>query len=61
MKIYTLDCGWAGSIVVVANSKEEALAKMELEFNFSYCENVEANFKEHEINTDFVFCNTGDI
>ncbi len=56
MKLYIQDCGWRGSIVVVANSQEEARALME------GCYNYEPNgeIEEEEIRVGFIFANLGD-
>jgi hypothetical protein len=57
MKIYTQDCSWCGSIVVVAENKEQAIELMKPCCNFDQDLPVE----EHEIISGFVFCNVGDM
>ncbi len=56
LKIYAVDWGWAGSIVVVAESKEEAKKIIESVDNLY---NERDTIEEHEIK-GFVFNNLGD-
>ena len=56
MKIYTMDCSWRGSIVVVAKDKDSAIELMKNCNNFDSKNPIE----EHEIKEGFVFSNLGD-
>lgn len=57
MKIYTQDNSWRGSIVVVAESEEEARELMAVHVvNYEPTEPIEA----HEIVKGFCFANYGD-
>jgi hypothetical protein len=57
MKLYIQDCSWAGSIVVVANSEEEARELMRGEENYEEWRSV----VEEEIRVGFIFSNYGDL
>lgn len=56
MKLYIQDCSWAGSIVVVANSEEEARNLMRGKENYEERQPV----IEEEIRIGFIFVNYGD-
>ena len=57
MKLYFMDCSWAGSIAVVSSSKEEARKLMK------QCENYlkEYPIGEYEIVEGLTLCNVGDL
>lgn len=57
MKIYTMDCGWQGSIVVIANSKDEAIKLMENQPNYD----IKNIIEESEIKKGWLFSNLGDL
>ena len=56
MKMYIQDCGWRGSILVVANSEEQAREMMADEYNYEPNRSV----VEEEIKLGFIFSNLGD-
>lgn len=56
MKLYTMDCGWRGSIIVVANNVEEARVMMETEYNYD----LENDIEEHDIVVGFIYTDLGD-
>lgn len=60
MKIYTLDHGWAGSVVVVETSKERALELMK-HTHPDTCDDDLNRIEESEIGVGFVFYNVGDM
>lgn len=60
MKIYTLDHGWAGSVVVIETSKESALALMK-EKHPDTCDADFHRIDESEIVAGFAFYNMGDL
>lgn len=57
LKIYSQDHRWAGCIVVVAESEEEARDLMQDYHNYDAATPIE----EHEIKKGFVFWNYGDM
>lgn len=68
LKIYSIDLGWRGGIVVVAKDVQEACKKMKLCHNFQDA----FNYPEEEIPEDFtpncfeidegmMICYTGDM
>lgn len=56
MKIYIQDCGWRGSILVIANNEAEARDMMKNEYNYE----PEGIVEEEEIKHGFIFSNLGD-
>ena len=48
LKLYTYDCGWEGTLVCVAKSKEEAIEKFKNKE--AYCTAYGQEFKEHYVN-----------
>lgn len=56
MKLYIQDCGWRGSIIVIANSKEEARELMKDAYNYEPDNSIE----EEEIRHGFVYVDLGD-
>lgn len=60
MKLYSLDHGYYGSVLVVANTLEEAFTKILLEHPATESTDL-PRVKEHEFNADFVFLNLGDM
>jgi hypothetical protein len=56
LKLYTMECGYRGSIVVVASSKENAREIMKNCWNYE-----EIEIEEHEIKEGFCFYNLGDM
>lgn len=68
LKIFMLDLGWRGSIVVIAKNSQEAVKKMSVCQNFlDRYGHLEISDLEKfvpecsEITDGFVFCNTGDM
>lgn len=47
LKLYTYDCGWEGTLVCVAKSKEEAIEKFKN--TDAYCTANGKEFKEHYV------------
>lgn len=47
LKLYTYDCGWEGTLVCVAKSKEEAIEKFKN--TEAYCTAYGKEFKEHYV------------
>lgn len=60
MKIYALDHGWAGSVVVVETSKERALELMKTKHQET-CDADINRIEEHDITVGFAFYNYGDL
>ncbi len=58
LKIYYMDCGWAGSIVVVAKNEQQARSIMCLT-----CDNYneDSPIEEHEIEDSLCLHNYGDL
>lgn len=56
MKLFIQDCGWRGSIIVIANSQEEARQLMKGAYNYE----PDGNIEEEEIEHGFVYINLGD-
>lgn len=56
MKLYIQDCGWRGSIIVVANNEAEAREMMKNEYNY----NPELELEEAEIRHGFIYTDLGD-
>lgn len=56
LKIYVMDVGWRGSIVVVAES--EAVARTVMSSCYNY--DPAAKVAEHEIKDGFLWCDFGD-
>lgn len=56
MKLYIQDCSWRGSIIVIANSQEEARELMKDAYNYEPDNDIE----EDEIRHGFVYVNLGD-
>lgn len=56
MKIYYMDCGVSGSIVVVSSSKKEAKKLMCTQYNYEESNEIE----EYEIKDGFIKTNLGD-
>lgn len=56
MKLYIMDCGVYGSIVVVSDSEANARELMQTQWN--YDDSIQ--IKEHEIVNGFIFVNLGD-
>lgn len=56
MKLYIQDCGWRGSIIVIANSESEARELMKNEYNYE----PDGEIEEEEIRVGFIFTNLGD-
>lgn len=47
LKLYTYDCGWEGTLVCVAKSKEEAIEKFKN--TEAYCTTNSKEFREHYV------------
>lgn len=60
MKIYTLDKGWAGSVVVIETSKERALELMK-NLHSETSDSDLNRIEESEIVVGFSFVNYGDL
>lgn len=60
MKIYVQENGWTGCIVVIANSRQEALEMMSDELNFDNRCKPE-DLLEFEIQHGWKYCNLGDM
>lgn len=60
MKIYTLDKGWAGSVVVIETSKERALELMK-NLHSGTSDSDLNRIEESEIVEGFSFVNYGDL
>lgn len=60
MKVYTLDHSYDGSVVVIAETKEQALELMKNEHPRTD-DNDFARIEEHEILCGFSFSNFGDM
>lgn len=60
MKVYALDHGWAGSVVVIETSKERALELMK-EKHPETCDHDFNRIEESEIKVGFAFYNVGDL
>lgn len=60
MKIYTLDKGWAGSVVVIETSKERALEIMKQQHPEANDDDLNC-IEESEITEGFSFVNLGDL
>lgn len=58
MKIYLLDCGWVGVVIVTAHSKEEAIEKIK---KHEYmCQGMDLDkVEEHSIEGFDYECNNG--
>lgn len=56
MKLYIMDCGIYGSIVVVSDSETKARELMKGHMNYDPSIQIE----EHEIVNGFIFVNLGD-
>ena len=56
MKIYIQDCGWCGSILVIANNEVEAREMMKNEYNYE----PDGVVSEEEIKHGFIRCDLGD-
>ena len=56
MKMYIQDCGWRGSILVIANNEAEARDMMKNEYNYE----PDGIVEEEEIKHGFIFSNLGD-
>jgi metal-responsive CopG/Arc/MetJ family transcriptional regulator len=56
MKLYIMDCGVYGSIIVVSDSEANARELMQTQWN--YDDSIQ--IKEHEIVNGFIFANLGD-
>lgn len=56
MKMYIQDCGWRGSILVIANNEAEAREMMKDEYNYE----SDGIVYEEEIKHGFIFSNLGD-
>lgn len=56
MKLYIQDCGWRGSIIVIANNEEEAREMMKDQYNYEPNTEIE----EAEIRHGFIHVDTGD-
>ena len=62
MKIYSIDFSVYGCVLVVANSKEEAIEKMKYKHECCHEKTlIPDRITEHEINEDFVYVNMGDL
>jgi len=62
LKIYTCDLNWAGSIVVVATSLEEARIYMETQGNYkSESKYKKVEIKEFPICGGFIHCDNGEF
>ncbi|BCG50191.1 hypothetical protein [Ralstonia phage RP13] len=59
LKIYVMDCSWAGNIVVVATDRNKAIELMKDEQNFS-SDKIDS-IQEHEITEGLVISNYGDL
>lgn len=59
MKIYTLDHGWAGSVVVIETSKERALEIMKEQHPDTEDSHI-GLIEEHDVVSGFSFSNLGD-
>ena len=58
MKIYRQDNGWRGSVVVIADSKEEAIKMMKKKKVFDY--ETEEEIEEYEIVSGLILVDYGD-
>lgn len=56
MKLYIQDCGWRGSIIVIANNQVEARLIMQGLSNYD----SESLVEEKEIHLGFVYATWGD-
>lgn len=56
MKIFIQDCGWRGSIVVVADNEEQAREMMKDEYNYEPTGSIEAK----EIKPGLIWVDLGD-
>jgi hypothetical protein len=56
MKLYIMDCGVYGAIVVVSDSESKARELMQPHMNYDASLQIE----EHEIKDGFIFVNLGD-
>lgn len=59
LKIYAKDCGWRGSILVVAESKESAFEMMKDTYNFDRNSKPE-DLEEIEIAPGVIWVDLGD-
>ena len=56
MKLYIQDCGWRGSIVVIADNEVEARFLMKDEYNYE----ADGELEEAEIRVGFIHTDLGD-
>ena len=56
MKLYIMDCGVYGAIVVVSDSEIKARELMKSQYNYQ----TDLPITEHEITEGFIFVNLGD-
>jgi hypothetical protein len=56
MKIYSQDNGWAGCIIVIETSMENAIERMKGYYNFD----PKCLIEEHPIEVGFEYCCLGD-
>lgn len=60
LKIYTVDFGWKGSIVVVAENEAQARSFMQGHHNYKYADGDNCEITECKIEKGFAWVDYGD-